>query len=783
MGETAGHRAAGETVPRPMAMLAEAMTAALLEFGSRTGLAAALGAGPADVAELSRRAGGDARMTEEWLRGLVAAGFATRTDAGYTWAPEAVAWFGTPGGPADLQPGLALSGALTRCVPAAADAFPLGGVLESERYPRELADAMQRMSTQWTTFLLPGIWLPAVPGLTDALRAGGRVAEIGCASGETLESLATTFPRITAEGFDLDERLTKTGNARLSEHGLADRVVLRPVDAATGMTGHYDLVLALSVLHDATDPPALMRAAASALRPSGCLLVVESPPVSGPLAAMLLTTSLLYCVPTTAARGGRPLGTLGLPPEALLPLAEEAGLRPVPDLPAVHPLVAASAFRRPDAVTRPAPVPLPETGRLPRAGRGRIGARALHLTARTGLAAARLGPLWTADRLRGGRAAAQVRLARRIVRVLERLGPAYVKFGQMLASRVDLFPAEVTEQLGTLHDDVTPMADAEFRRQLALAGRQQPNLRRLRMTGRRLGSGSIACVYEAIEPDGNPVAVKLQREGVAESMSVDLALMSSVTRRAERLPAAGGAPLADLVGYLGRALYGQIDFVREAACTRRLAANLAHHPGIVVPRVRDEYTCGAALVTDLVDGLTGGSPPELGAAVRDDAASRALSAVGAMIFRDGFVHCDLHPGNIYVRQDGSVVMLDAGYSVEIPEAVGRALRDFFVNLALRNGTRCGEVMYDSAFPGGPPPRHSAADRTAFAAEIADLVRAATADRFDMTDFGPKVFESQKKFGVHPPADFAFPLMSLMIVEGTLRRWWPGLQIPAATGLG
>jgi ubiquinone biosynthesis protein len=265
-------------------------------------------------------------------------------------------------------------------------------------------------------------------------------------------------------------------------------------------------------------------------------------------------------------------------------------------------------------------------------------------------------------------------------------------------------------------------------------------------------------------------------------MSVDLALMSSVTRLAERLPAAGGAPLADLVEYVGRALYGQIDFVREAACTRRLAANLAGHPGIVVPRVRDDYTCGAALVTDLVEGLTGDSPPELADDVRDDAAARALSAVGAMIFRDGFVHCDLHPGNIYVRQDGSVVMLDAGYSVEIPEAVGRALRDFFVNLALRNGTRCGEIMYDSAFPGGPPPRHSPADRTAFAAEIADLVRSVTADRFDMTDFGPKVFDTQRNFGVHPSADFAFPLMSMMIAEGTLRRWWPGLQIPAATGL-
>ncbi|GAA4513223.1 AarF/UbiB family protein [Nonomuraea ferruginea] len=788
IAETTRHEIGdGPELPRPMAVVATAMVATMLEFGSRTGLSAALAAGPAQAAGLAQATGGDARLAEEWLRGLAAAGLVSHDEAGYAWSPEVQPFIG---GMMDVQPGVALFGALTRCVPAIAEAYHTGGALDDASYPQELAEAMQRMSAQWTGVILPDIWLPAVPGLTDTLRAGGRVAEIGCASGETLETLATAFPRITAQGFDLDERLTSAGNARLAARGLTGRVSLCHLDATTALSGGYDLILALSVLHDVSDLSGMLRAAASALRPGGTLLVVESPPLTGPAAAMLLATSVLYCVPATAARGGRPLGTLGLTPQTLVAAAAEAGLSPVTTLPAVHPMVAAHAFGR-TADRAPGDAGPGEPAResaagpdhLPRVRGLRLAGRAARLTGQVGAAAPHVVSAWLIDRLLRGRTRAQTRGTRRLVRHVERMGPTYVKFGQMLASRADLFPAHVTEQLAALHDDVTPMGAAEFGRQLALATRQEPRLSRLNVTDRCVGSGSIACVYEAIDPDGRLLAVKLQREGVAESMSTDLTLLTALTRVAEKLPAAGGAPMADLVGYMSRALYGQIDFFREADHLRRLAANLARYEEIIVPRVHEDYTCPVALVTDLVPGLAD-DVPAADLAGRDRVASRVLEAVGSMIFKDGFVHCDLHPGNIYIRPDGTVVILDAGYCVEMPGRVRDSLRDFFINLALRNGQRCGEIMYDSAFPTGPPAGHTPARRRAFAREIAGLVRATTepGGRFDMTDFGPRVFEHQNSYGVHPPADFAFPLMSLMIVEGTLRRWWPGLQIPAATGV-
>lgn len=415
----------------------------------------------------------------------------------------------------------------------------------------------------------------------------------------------------------------------------------------------------------------------------------------------------------------------------------------------------------------------------PRVSRWRLVRRAVGLFLRLGGYASVLGPRYLFDRIRRGRIEAQTRLARRAVRRVERLGATYVKFGQMIASRADLLPPHVIAELATLLDEVTPMSARAFERQWRAARLRRPELAALSFTGRCLGSGSIACVYEATLPgtDGDAtLAVKLQRPGIAKLMATDLALLTAFTRLAEKLPQAGGAPMADLIDYMNRAIYGQLDFVREAVHTEQLAKNLASLPGVVVPTVRGELSDGQVLVTDLIPGLSDSGPAALDPEQRSVAAALALAAVGQMVFSDGFVHCDLHPGNLYIRADGSVVILDAGYCVDMPEPIRDHLAEFFSNLLAGNGVRCGEIMYDSALNSD-----SGGDRAVFIGEIAELVAASTGPghRFEMAEFGQGVFEAQNRHGVHPPSDFAFPLMSLMIVEGTLRSFWPDLQMPGA----
>jgi ubiquinone biosynthesis protein len=411
----------------------------------------------------------------------------------------------------------------------------------------------------------------------------------------------------------------------------------------------------------------------------------------------------------------------------------------------------------------------------------RLTARAFGLLTRLSGYVLVLGPRYLLDRVRRGRVQAQTRLTRRAVRRIERLGATYVKFGQLVASRADLLPAHVITELAALLDNVTPMTNREFDRQWRAAVGRQPLLAGLSLTGRCLGSGSIACVYQATLPAGadaadSVLAVKLQRPAIARRMATDLALLTAFARVAEKLPKAGGAPLADLIDYMNRAIYGQLDFVREAVHTEQLAKNLASLPGIVVPTVRGELSDGQVLVTDLIPGLSDSGPAALDPEQRTAAAGLALAAVGQMVFQDGFVHCDLHPGNLYIRSDGTVVILDAGYCVDMPDPIREHLAEFFQNLLQGNGARCGEIMFDSALNS-----ESSGDRDVFIGEIAELVAASTGPehRFEMAEFGQGVFEAQNRHGVHPPSDFAFPLMSLMIAEGTLRSFWPDLQMPGA----
>lgn len=332
-----------------MSVLAGAMIATMLDLGRRTGLSAALGAGPADAEVLANRTCGDERIAAEWLAALGAAGLVVEASDGRSrWSDEAAPMLGgPPGSPMDLTPGVELFAVLSASVPAVAAAYRSGGGLPAADYQAELATAMARMSSGWTAAVLPDIWIRSVPALAASLDAGGRVVEIGCGTGTALEALGASFPRIRATGFDLDERAVRAGQARLAGRADGPRIELCVQDAAAGLDGPYDLVLALSVLHDATDLDGLLRCVGSALAPDGRLLVVESPPLTGPFAAMLLATSTLYCVPTTRARGAvAPLGTLGLTPDRLADAAVRAGLAPGEPLAQVVPMVAATLLRR-----------------------------------------------------------------------------------------------------------------------------------------------------------------------------------------------------------------------------------------------------------------------------------------------------------------------------------------------------------------------------------------------------------------------------------------------------
>ncbi|MFI2710741.1 ABC1 kinase family protein [Micromonospora sp. NPDC018662] len=404
--------------------------------------------------------------------------------------------------------------------------------------------------------------------------------------------------------------------------------------------------------------------------------------------------------------------------------------------------------------------------------------RALAIVAVASGELARTLPASLVARVTRGRAAAADRRYRGVVRALQRLGPTFVKFGQIAGTRRDALPPALCARLGTLFDDVPPMSPAAADEALRRARAEQPRLSLRSVDRTPLASGSIASVYRAVLDDGTVVALKLKRTDIDDRMRADLRLIEGMARLAARAPKMRGMPIADLIGYLSAAILGQLDFRREAEHSERLRAELAAFPEVTVPALHRGRSASNCLVFEYVPDLDARHAERLAPGVRARLAEVVLAAVNRLFFGAGFVHCDLHPGNLYLTPDARVVILDAGYCVQLPDGVRAAIGEFFARLAAGDGRRCGEIVLASAVDTGTP-----VDREGFIRAVADLVaRTAGPDNdFDMSVFGNGVYDLQQRYGIYAASDFAFPLMSLLVVEGTVRGISPEVDFQRVGG--
>lgn len=366
-----------------------------------------------------------------------------------------------------------------------------------------------------------------------------------------------------------------------------------------------------------------------------------------------------------------------------------------------------------------------------------------------------------------GRRAAEQAFYRGVAKLLQRLGPTFVKFGQIMSSRRDALPADLCKALSVLHDRVQPMKQSEVRRALASAYGAGENAMFRPEQLMLVASGSIAGVFYAAWRSGVGVALKLQRPGIARRMKADLRLLEGLVRLAERLPKCQGMPIGDLTAFVSKAILGQLDFVKEAANLERLRKSLSIIPDVVVPSVMAPASVPGCMVMEFVPGLDACNVEEHSRASRQRLALTALAAVRQMIFVDGFVHCDLHPGNLYVTREGEVVILDAGFSVQLPNRVRQLIAEFFMELSRGNGRRCAEIIIESAVRARP--RNELQN---FIEAVACLVRyysGPEAPPFAMMEFGNALFDLQREYGLYAESDFVFPLMALAVTESTVRN--------------
>ncbi|MFG2720589.1 ABC1 kinase family protein [Streptomyces sp. NPDC048416] len=359
--------------------------------------------------------------------------------------------------------------------------------------------------------------------------------------------------------------------------------------------------------------------------------------------------------------------------------------------------------------------------------------------------------------------------------LLTSLGPSYIKIGQLLSTRRDLLPARVCTELGRLTDATPPPRRAllESAVRAAYGDRKWPFAE---FGWTPVATGSIATVHVAVTLDGRQVAVKVRRPGIGKVMRRDFRLTALAMGAMQRLPQLKSMPFKVMHAQVGGAILRQLDFDAERTALGSLHANLREFPWIRIPAPLLDLCTEDVLVMEYVEGLACTAPEQFSATARRAAARRVMSAVYEMLFVDGLVHCDLHPGNLYIQDDGALVILDAGFVIKLSERVRASFGDFFINMAMGNGPLCAEIIIESAASIA-----EGCDLGGFRAELAALVTESAGVRsseFSLAKFAGRLFDIQRRFGLYPVPEFAFPLLSLLVVEGIVQGLDPKLDFQA-----
>lgn len=266
---------------------------------------------------------------------------------------------------------------------------------------------------------------------------------------------------------------------------------------------------------------------------------------------------------------------------------------------------------------------------------------------------------------------------------LAELGVTFIKLGQLLSTRPDLLPAGYAEELAKLQDAAPPEPAAVMRATIAAElGRPVEDVFAT-FDDEPLAAASIGQAHAATLADGAQVVVKVRRPGAVEQVTEDLEILRNLAAAAaRRWEAARAYDLPGLAEEFAQTLRAELDYLQEARNAERFATNLAEEPGIHIPRVYGELTTSRVLVLERLRGLKIDDLAGLDAAAidRPALARRAAAIEMRMVFEDGFVHADPHPGNFFIEADGTIGLIDFGMVTMVEPRTREHLADVLLAL-------------------------------------------------------------------------------------------------------
>jgi ubiquinone biosynthesis protein len=363
---------------------------------------------------------------------------------------------------------------------------------------------------------------------------------------------------------------------------------------------------------------------------------------------------------------------------------------------------------------------------------------------------------------------------------LERLGPIFVKFGQVLSTRRDLIPLDVADELARLQDRVPPFPAAQSRALVEKAFGRPIGEVFARFDAEPVASASIAQVHFAELKDGREVAVKVLRPGMREVIEQDLTLLHTLAAWVERLSAdcrrlKPREVVAEFDGYL----HDELDLVREAANATQLRRNMDGLGLVMIPEMVWELCTESVIVMQRMKGVPISQIERLREAGVD---LKKLSRDGVTIFftqvfRDGYFHADMHPGNIMVSLDpatfGRYIALDFGIIGTLTETDKEYLAFNFIAFFRRDYKRVAELHIES---GWVPPGTRVG-------ELEGAIRAVCEPQFDrpLKDISLgqvllRLFQTSRRFNVEIQPQLVLLQKTLLNIEGLGRQLDPELDL-------
>jgi ubiquinone biosynthesis protein len=383
------------------------------------------------------------------------------------------------------------------------------------------------------------------------------------------------------------------------------------------------------------------------------------------------------------------------------------------------------------------------------------------------------------DEAKGEKARAENTTAVRVRRVLEDLGPSFVKLGQIMSTRTDLLPADVIVELKKLQDSVPPVPFEAIKEQVERSlGEELPTLFESVET-EPLAAASIAQVHRAkLKTDDGvrDVVLKVQRPGIAETIASDVDILHTLAALLERaIPESRIYSPVGLVQQFDRAVTAELDFTTEAENAVRFAQNFEAFKNVRFPHVERQASSKHVLTLEFLDGK------KIYDAIRDGHSGKrlarvALDAIVKQIFEDGFFHADPHPGNVLVLgtpESPTLALIDLGM-------VGRLsprMRDLTVDVMVGAVRRDYEAIADAMYAIGTPTKK--VDMNAYRAEVAILAEKYLGKKLKDIELANMIRDlvgGATKYGLEIPPDFMLVGKALMTVEGVGKEIDPDLDI-------